>query len=293
MFSIIICSISLKRLETLQVNIVKTIGTSCEFIAIDNSQKRWPIAKVYNYGAKRAKYPYLFFVHEDVKFHSSQWGGRIIEKLKEVDCGVIGFAGSKIRINCFAGWCQGEEYNVSSLLQGLPGGDIELRLINANHLFEEVVTLDGLGLFVRKDVWEKHPFDEKLLTDFHCYDIDFTLQIALAGFRNYVCCSDKVRVEHFSLGNFNGQWFSTTMRWHKKWEKFLPIYASDVLLDREKIKCYEEDFSYDFLRRIFLSDASRADLWLALKEFWKRPVSKRHMQHCIFYTWKYLFQMKY
>ena len=101
MFSIIICSISLKRLETLQVNIVKTIGTSCEFIAIDNSQKRWPIAKVYNYGAKRAKYPYLFFVHEDVKFHSSQWGGRIIEKAVKLPMLNIRVLGTKFNAKAY------------------------------------------------------------------------------------------------------------------------------------------------------------------------------------------------
>lgn len=33
-------------------------------------------------------------------------------------------------------------------------------------------------MFVRKDVWAKYPFDEELLTGFHCYDLDFTLQIA-------------------------------------------------------------------------------------------------------------------
>ncbi len=40
-----------------------------------------------------AKYPYLFFVHEDVKFHLQNWGGVIENKLREPDCGVIGFAG--------------------------------------------------------------------------------------------------------------------------------------------------------------------------------------------------------
>lgn len=60
MLSIIICSISLKYLEALEANIRKTIGISHEIIAVDNREKRWPIAKVYNYGAQKAKYPYCF-----------------------------------------------------------------------------------------------------------------------------------------------------------------------------------------------------------------------------------------
>ena len=42
--------------------------------AIDNREKQWPIARAYNEGASRAHYPFLFFVHEDVKFHSVGWG---------------------------------------------------------------------------------------------------------------------------------------------------------------------------------------------------------------------------
>ena len=53
MLSIIICSISLKYLEALEANIRKTIGISHEIIAVDNREKRWPIAKVYNYGAQK------------------------------------------------------------------------------------------------------------------------------------------------------------------------------------------------------------------------------------------------
>lgn len=60
MVSIIICSVSPHLLKKLQQNIAQTIGVEYEIIAIDNREKHWPIAKVYNYGAQQAKYPYLF-----------------------------------------------------------------------------------------------------------------------------------------------------------------------------------------------------------------------------------------
>lgn len=178
MLSIIICSISLKYLEALEANIRKTIGISHEIIAVDNREKRWPIAKVYNYGAQKAKYPYLFFVHEDVNFHSNGWGEVIVNKLAEPDCGVIGFGGSKVKLSSYSGWYQCGECTVNYFYQNLHNGLTAFRASNTylERSFEEVIVLDGLGLFVRKDVWKQYPFDEELLTGFHCYDIDFTLQ---------------------------------------------------------------------------------------------------------------------
>ena len=74
MLSIIICSVSPERLQAVKQNIQQSIGVEHEFVVIDNREKKWPIAKAYNYGARAAVYPYLFFVHEDVKFHSQNWG---------------------------------------------------------------------------------------------------------------------------------------------------------------------------------------------------------------------------
>ena len=104
MFSVIICSISPERLAQTSKNIQETIGLPCEIIGMDNRERKWPIARVYNEGARRARYPYLFFVHEDVKFHSQDWGQVIAGKLAEPDCGVVGFAGSKVKLKAYGGW---------------------------------------------------------------------------------------------------------------------------------------------------------------------------------------------
>ena len=53
MVSIIICSVSPLLLEDLKQNIAQTIGVEYEIIAIDNREKRWPIAKAYNYGVQQ------------------------------------------------------------------------------------------------------------------------------------------------------------------------------------------------------------------------------------------------
>ena len=192
MFSIIICSISPERLSRLKENIEETIGVEHEIIAFDNRELKWPIAKVYNEGARRARHPYLFFVHEDVRFHTLGWGEVIAGKLKEPDCGVIGFAGSKIKLKTYTGWGTKGEYSHVLMYQGGLGKT----LLMVSHIypdepFSEVITLDGLGMFVAKAVWEQYPFDEKMLTGFHCYDLDFSLQIATSSrYKNFISTDD-------------------------------------------------------------------------------------------------------
>lgn len=291
MLSIIICSISSDHLNALKQNIQQTIGSEYEIISIDNREKHWPIAKVYNYGAQQAKYPYLFFVHEDVRLHSKDWGNFIVKKLDEPNCGVIGFAGSKLRLACHSGWYQYHEANVSYLYQGLGLGLSGFFVVNAylDRPFEEVITLDGLGMFVRKEVWEQYPFDEKLLTGFHCYDVDFSLQIAYAKYRNYVCCSNQLLIEHFSMGNFNSKdWLSVTIRLHDKWRHLLPLKVAELALSDDELRLHEERNSYSFLKKVLRSDCERSDKKKVFKQFWARPFSWKHFRNCLSVSLKYI-----
>lgn len=289
MLSVIICSISPKRLQSIRKNIGETIGVEHEFIVIDNRERKWPIAKAYNCAAKDAKYPYLFFVHEDVKFHSSDWGSFIESKLKEPDCGVIGFTGTKAMVRCYSGWGQSYKWVCSYLYQTT---DV-LTLFNVHnayleHEFEEVVALDGLGMFVRKDVWESYPFDEELLTGFHCYDVDFSLQIAASKcYKNYVSCSNKVLLEHFSLGNMNVAWFEDTIRLFKsKWSHILPLKATDCVVSYKEEKKLEERFFNIFLREIIKTKSTEKRK--ILKEFLCYPFSWSHLAHCISAVYRYV-----
>ena len=288
MFSIIICSISPERLSRLKENIQETIGVEHEIIAIDNREIKWPIAKVYNEGARKARHPFLFFVHEDVRFHTTGWGEAIAEKLQEPDCGVIGFAGSKVKLKAYSGWGTKGEYSHMLMYQGGLGKSY----LAASHVyreepFSEVITLDGLGLFVSKNLWKQYPFDETMLTGFHCYDLDFSLQIAISGqYKNYVCCTPKVLIEHFSAGNYNKAWIEDTVRLHqKKWHAFLPIWTNDIQLTPNELKQLEEKWFHKFMRRLLRSEAScKKQL---LKEFLLYPFSWKHLGHCIRCIYRY------
>ena len=94
-----------------------------------------------------------------------------------------------------------------------------------------MVTLDGLCLITRREIWERAPFDEDLFRGFHCYDLDFSLAVCLRHV-NYVC--HMVLVEHFSEGAFSLSWLEELKRLHAKWNKNLPMYAFSASKQDEK-----------------------------------------------------------
>ena len=111
-------------------------------------------------------------------------------------------------------------------------------------------------MFVRKEVWKAYPFDEKMLTGFHCYDVDFSLQIAVSKrYRNYVCCSPEVQVEHLSEGNYNRNWCQDTVRmYNRKWNVILPIKIDDLCLTKREMERYREKSFNRFLQKSFKVD---------------------------------------
>lgn len=291
MLSIIICSISPELLRLISKNIDDTIGVEHEIIAINNEEKNWSIAHAYNEGARQAHYPYLFFVHEDVKFHTQNWGVFIEDKLKEPNCGVIGFAGSQIKLRTYSGWIQNARWMYAHYYQG-EHGKSQPSLVNvvSEQPFEEVISLDGFGMFVRKDVWNLYPFDEENLTGFHCYDLDFTLQIASGKiYKNYVCCSSKVIIEHLSLGNYNRSWCQETIRLHDcKWNKILPLMTEGIVLSKKELKYHEERCFNRFVRKLLKTDFPEKKS--VLKAFLLYPqCSWKHLWHSVVNVCKYLF----
>jgi hypothetical protein len=253
MLSVIVCSISPDNLTELSKNIKETAGVPVEIIGIDNRELKWPISKVYNHAASQARYENLLFVHEDVLFHSRDWGKVIIEKLSDPQCGVIGFAGSKVMRKVYSGWYQSSHWQCMMLYQGAPGMQTRylVRGVTLENKFEEVVTLDGMAMFMRKNLWDSYHFDEENLKGFHCYDVDLTLSVASDGlYRNYVCATPEVLVEHRSMGNFAESWFDETINmFHLKWKQKLPLHVEGYNLKSVR-RCERKARSF-FLKNAF------------------------------------------
>ena len=248
MISVIVCSISPENLDRTKSNIDATIGVEHELIAYDNAVSKWPIAKVYNYCADKAKYDFLLFVHEDVIFHTQDWGKIISAKLAEPDCGVIGFAGARIKTKAYSGWNPTTgDFEISNYGYVDPRSRAQ-RFCRRGQFMEDgygqVITVDGLAMFVRKSVWEKYPFDERMLTGFHCYDVDFSLELA-RHYRNYVC--GVIRLVHLSNGNFGREWLQSTVYMHdNKWNAFLPMSIVDM--SAQELHNVERRALYGFMK---------------------------------------------
>lgn len=279
MLSIIVCTVKPEQFEALASNIEATIGQSVDYelIGIDNRENNDSLACVYNRGAGKARYPNLLFVHEDVRFLTSGWYAMVCDRLAAPDCGVIGFAGTKYKTHAPSGWWTTEEVNVAHLLQGDAGGQRALH-INDNAAFEEVAVLDGFCMFVPARVWREHPFDEVHLKGFHCYDIDFSLEVG-AAYTNYVCCT--IEVVHLSYGNFDDRWLRTMIEMHRgKWNTLLPRCASNLRLPERKRIRIEEKLYYHFLLRVKRSAAF--SIWDYLPQFLKcYPLTGYHFCHLI------------
>ena len=115
------------------------------------------------------------------------------------------------------------------------------------------------------------------------------MQIASANYKNYVCCSNQMLIEHFSQGNFSdASWFSTTLRLHEKWKHLLPMKTSDLNISDKKIHKCEELASYDFLKRILMSSCDILLKRKVLKMFLWRPFSWKHFKNSISGIIKYM-----
>lgn len=243
MYSIICCSVNPELAASLKQNIAETIGAPFEFIAFDNRKYGYGICKVYNLCAKQAQYDLLCFVHEDVRFLTQGWGKLLAPKLGEAKCGVIGFAGSTVKLRQLTGWNTCRKALRTHYVQYMKGRKHKQCVNPEENEYSPVVTLDGLCLITRREIWERTPFDEDTFRGFHCYDLDFSLAVCLRHV-NYVC--HMVLVEHFSEGAFSLSWLEELKRLHAKWNKNLPMYAFSASKQDEKY--YERLGEAGFIR---------------------------------------------
>ncbi|MCX6308352.1 MAG: glycosyltransferase, partial [Bacteroidia bacterium] len=193
-----------------------------EIIGIDNSNNRYSIFTAYNEGVARSSYDILCFMHEDILFHTSDWGPKILKHLSESDAGIIGVCGGSTLSNVPASWSLFDQRMF--ILQSSARGrkSVLHKTGHDNHsTSKKALLLDGVFLCARKSVFQKIRFDDLTFSGFHSYDLDICTQAYLAGYKNYAI--NDVLIEHFSNGHHNKQWIVNTMMLTDKWAKLLPI----------------------------------------------------------------------
>jgi len=227
MISIIICS----RLHILpnwfKKNIADTIGVEYELIHVDNSEKKYTIFEAYAEGLSRSKFNCLCFMHDDLLFHTQNWGKILIKHFNQnSNWGIIACAGCKILRKTHALWSI-PEYNAFNIIQTDIKHGSEQKVWQTISQPEKVIAVDGMWICARREVFEKVKFDTLNYTPaFHFYDLDFSMQVYQAGF-DVVIVPD-ILIEHLSLGSFEAEWLTNNKVFFKKWKKYLPVNLAGV-----------------------------------------------------------------
>ncbi|RZK03487.1 MAG: TonB-dependent receptor, partial [Flavobacterium sp.] len=69
-----------------------------------------------------------------------------------------------------------------------------------------------MGEDSKKEIVEAHNFDEETFKQFHCYDLDFSLQVQQT---HRAVVTFQVLLEHFSEGNYSKTWIEETLKLHE------------------------------------------------------------------------------
>ena len=216
MISVIISSYNDAFFDSAEQNIKATIGKTHEIIRIKNPGL-YSLSEAYNKGASRAKFQILCFVHEDVLFHTFNWGQNLINHFKLVDdLGLIGLIGNVYKSSKPTSWnTQNKDKNKGYCLMRFTNGVATNRLIRIVDNLEFVKVVDGVFLATPKSVWAQNRFDESI-RGFHLYDIDFSLRISV---KHKVAVANDILLEHFSFGNFDEDWVKASIEYHSRRDK--------------------------------------------------------------------------
>ncbi len=248
MISLIICSKHQDIDDKLKTNIQNTIGIEYELLVIDNSNNQYSIFEAYNEGVKKAKYDFYCFMHEDIWYHTQDWGNKVIKHLSVKETGLIGSAGSFYLSRIPSPWFKAKPY-VKSFVQSYnnePDRPPKYYTLDKDY---QVLCLDGFWMCSKKEVFEKVSFDSDLFKGFHCYDLDICLQVYQAGYKTYVV-SD-ILIQHFSTGSMNRQWIDETFKLYKKWKSIMPV---SVYPNLKKRILNETKAFRDILYTMYLND---------------------------------------
>ncbi|WP_281633879.1 glycosyltransferase [Flavobacterium luteolum] len=270
MISIIICSRTKSIPDSLLDNLKKTIGIEYELIIIDNSEHKYSIFEAYNIGIAKSKKNIICFLHDDIHFVTRDWGGILIEIFnKNPNIGLIGVAGAKSKTKMPSAWwnCP-EEDKCMNILQYFKNGKKEHWCKGFEYSdLEDVVAIDGVFMAAKKE--NTISFNREL-KGFHNYDLNFSFEYLKNGYR--VVVTKNILLEHFSIGNLNEDWYTSTLQIHKFYRDFLPLNKSSFV----SLKNYEFSNGTNFIEKLLKYKKKREGFNLWKKVFLINPISKFH-----------------
>lgn len=239
--SIIVCSRFSKIASTLSNNINSTIGDiDYEIIWIDNSLNQYSIFEAYNIGVEKSTGNYLCFMHEDIIFHSKNWGNIIKNIFNNEKVGIIGVIGGYY-IGKFSTDWYSSRITRGEIIQGYYKKNLYQKKhfnVNKYNYGPYVAAIDGLWMCIPKNLFTNHKiqWDSNTFHGFHLYDLDICMQVNSLGYKIQI--ADDILIEHQSSGNPNKTFYDNCVLFHKKWNRILP-FTSTLQINSEDIEKYE------------------------------------------------------
>jgi hypothetical protein len=234
MISIVICHRSKELLAGISKNIAATIGVEYETVIVDNTNNLHSILSAYNEGVRRSRYDIICFTHEDILYHTHNWGKKVMEHFTDIRTGMIGVVGGKTQPAVPSSWWHNHLAGttaVNLLMYDEQKGNEDPVLRHYHHQNstgnkEEVVIVDGLWFCIRRSLFDRIAFDENTFKGFHMYDADISLQVREhAG--NFVVFD--VMIEHvWKNRQINRKYYEDLLLFIDKWSKKLPQQTPDL-----------------------------------------------------------------
>lgn len=222
-------------------------GSEVELILIDNPG-RVGLAKALNEGLDVAQGEFCCFLHDDVAIEGKRWLDDLAE-LVSAGFDLVGVAGSRQMLPSGAWWTAPTDQ-----LRGVVWHKDESGGIEQSHYgaaddpvlgASEVVSLDGVLLFGRRELFAQVPFDPEFFDGYHFYDSDLCLRWLLWHGRRLGVCH-RFKVIH-DKGASLENWSGFHGRFLERFGGFLPLAHASVACWRRNVRALEQT-SPDFLR---------------------------------------------
>ncbi|AMR31831.1 hypothetical protein A0256_10560 [Mucilaginibacter sp. PAMC 26640] len=288
MLSLIICSRSERLNNELSTNISATIGIPYEIVLINNADNRYSICEAYNLGVQQSRYNVLCFMHDDIAYHTNNWGQKVLAHFANPKVKAIGIAGTPYYPFMPGPWW-GSGHIYEHLLQAGKDTAPSLKSNSEGTMQKEVVLIDGCWMCMKKSVFTELSFDQQTFTGYHFYDADICMQLHTAGHPIYTVAD--VLIDHASLGDLNKPWIDGALTFHKKWQHILP---ANCLTPGKPVFAYEYKTLNAFIWTCFYNKFTNRQIYqLALKylfEFKKGYGYHKTPGYLVKFLFKYLFK---
>ncbi len=235
MISIIVCHRNEFNLSKLKKSLEKTVGMPYELVVIDNKENKHSLCSAYNEGVKQAKFDYVVFMHEDIRFITKNWGQIVIDLLKKND--VVGVAGTNYLADSGIWWAPRASKFLKGHIANWEGKNIKKTIFSEDD--GKVVVLDGVFIATKKKIAEEIKFDEKTFDGFHFYEIDWTLRVS----KKYrLLATTKILILHESIGDVrkNDDWKKYREKFIEKHKSILPYAITNEIPNQDYLEKTKE-----------------------------------------------------